>query len=112
MKRRLTLNLGVRYDRFTSYYPKQSTDPNLIFPDLFPPTEFPASGNLIEWNNVSPRLGAAFDVTGKAPPLCASWGRYYKMEGTGLVETVNPVGFASKDIPGPIRTVTGIPQDQ
>ena len=28
--------------------------------------------------------------------LRASYGRFYKMEGTGLVETVNPIGFASQ----------------
>src|SRR5207245_78924 len=28
LKRRLTLNLGMRYDRFTTYYPAQNADPN------------------------------------------------------------------------------------
>jgi hypothetical protein len=97
VKRRLTLNLGLRYDRYTSYYPKQSSDPNLVFPDLFPPTTFPASGNLVTWNNVAPRLGVAYDLTGRSTSVIrASWGRFYKMEGTGIVENVNPIGFASK----------------
>ncbi|PYX80783.1 MAG: hypothetical protein DMG70_22050 [Acidobacteria bacterium] len=30
------------------------------------------------------------------PALAVSYGRFYKMEGTGLVESVNPVGFSSK----------------
>src|SRR2546425_459801 len=45
LKRRVTLNLGLRYDRFISFYPKQSSSPNLTFPDLFPPKTFAASGN-------------------------------------------------------------------
>src|SRR3984893_3940872 len=53
LKRRFTLVLGLRYDRFASFYPAQSTDPNLTFPDLFPPTKFAASGNLVAWNTVS-----------------------------------------------------------
>jgi hypothetical protein len=111
IKRRLTLNLGVRYDRFASYYPKQSSSSDLTFPELFPPTTFPASGNLVEWNNFSPRIGAAFDVTGKGSSVVRlSYGRYYKMEGTGLVETVNPVGFAGKGFAWTDTNGDGIPQ--
>jgi hypothetical protein len=111
LKRRFTLNLGLRYDRFVSYYPSQSTDPNLTFPDLFPPAKFAASGNLIEWNNVSPRLGLAVDVTGHGTSvLRASYGRYYKMEGTGLVEAVNPVGFAGQGYTWNDTNGDGIPQ--
>jgi Carboxypeptidase regulatory-like domain/TonB dependent receptor len=111
IKRRLTLNLGIRYDRFTSFYPAQSSNPNLTFPDLFPPQHFPASGNLVDWNNVSPRLGLALDVTGKGTSVIRfSYGRFYKMEGTGLVETVNPVGFAGKGFSWTDSNGDGIPQ--
>jgi hypothetical protein len=97
LRRRLTLNLGLRYDRFIGFYPKQTTDPNLDFPDLFLPTTFPASGNLVTWNNVAPRLGLAWDMTGRGTSVVRfSYGRFYKMQGTGLIETVNPIGFASK----------------
>jgi hypothetical protein len=100
LRKRVTLNLGIRYDRFTSYYPRQAPSPNLTFPDLFPAPSggaFPASGNLVEWNNVSPRVGIAWDVTGNSTSVLRfSYGRFYKMEGTGLVEQVNPVGFAGQ----------------
>jgi len=97
--RRITLDLGMRYDRFNTYYPAQKNDPNQTFPQLFPltPAEMQASGNLVDWNTVSPRLGLAFDVTGKGDSVVRlSYGRYYIMQGTGLAETVNPVGLAGQ----------------
>jgi hypothetical protein len=111
IKQRLTLNLGVRYDRFISFYPKQSTSANLTFPQLFPPTNYAASGNLVDWNNVSPRVGLAFDVTGKGTSVVRfSYGRYYKMQGTQLLEAVNPVGFAGKTFTWNDANGDGIPQ--
>ena len=97
VKRRLTISPGVLYQRFISYYPAQSTAPNLTFPQLFAPTKYPASGDLIDWNTASPRIGVAFDPTGRGNSVLRfSFGRYYKMEGTQIVELVNPVGFAEQ----------------
>jgi TonB dependent receptor/Carboxypeptidase regulatory-like domain len=111
LKRRFTLNLGLRYDRFTSFYPKEVSDPNLTFPDLFPPTTVPASGNLISWNTISPRLGLAVDLMGKGTSvLRIGYGRYYKMEGTGLVDQVNPVGLATQTYSWKDTNGDGIPQ--
>jgi hypothetical protein len=97
IKRRLTLNLGLRYDNFFTYYPAQSSNPNETFPQLFPITNYPASGNLVDWNNVSPRIGVAFDPTGKGTSVIRfGYGIYYIMQGTGLAETANPVGLSGK----------------
>jgi hypothetical protein len=96
-KRRLTLNLGLRYDRFSTYYPAQKSDANETFPQLFPITTYAASGNLVDWNTVSPRIGVAFDPTGKGDSVLRfGYGIYYIMQGTGLAETSNPVGLSSK----------------
>jgi len=111
IRRRITLNLGLRYDRFTSYYPAQSSSANLTFPNLFPPQKFAASGDLVDWNNVSPRVGVAWDPTGKGTSVLRfSYGLFYKMEGTGIVETVNPVGFAGKTFMWNDTNGDGIPQ--
>src|SRR6266566_1026199 len=99
LKRRITLDLGLRYDHFVTYYPAQNSDPNQTFPQLFvlQPSDKLASGNLVDWNTVSPRIGLAFDLTGKGDSVFRlSYGRYYIMQGTGLAETANPVGLAGK----------------
>ena len=111
IKRRLTLNLGFRYDRFNTYYPVQHSDPNETFPDLFPITSYPASGKLVDWNTVSPRIGVAYDVTGKGNSVLRfSYGRYYIMQGTGLAETANPVGLFGKYYAWRDTNGDGIPQ--
>jgi hypothetical protein len=106
LKRHLTLNLGIRYDRFTTYYPAQTTDANLTFPQLFQAGHtFPASGNIADWNTVSPRIGVAFDPTGKGTSVLRfGYGIYYIMQGTGLAETANPNGLITLTFPwGPFK---------
>jgi hypothetical protein len=60
--RRVTLNLGVRWDRFHDFYGKQ-TSTAVQFQDLFPHTTIPQT-TVADWNDVVPRIGAVWDVNG------------------------------------------------
>src|SRR5579872_4197445 len=112
LKRHITLNLGLRYDRFTTYYPQQTTASNLTFPQLFQAGHaFPASGNLVDWNTVSPRIGVAWDPTGKGNSVVRfGYGIYYIMQGTGLAETSNPNGLVTLTFPWTDLNGDKIPQ--
>ncbi|MEP7304877.1 MAG: carboxypeptidase regulatory-like domain-containing protein [Acidobacteriota bacterium] len=60
-RKRLTLNLGVRFDYFNDYFPESSLGPGPLVPTrnlTFPEASF------VSWKDVSPRLGAAYDVFG------------------------------------------------
>jgi hypothetical protein len=114
LKRRLTLSLGMRFDSFYTYYPAQHSDPGQTFPQLFQlsTSATQASGNLVDWKTVSPRVGVALDLTGRGDSVVRfSYGRYYIMQGTGLAETANPVGLAGKYYTWPDLNDDGVPQE-
>jgi hypothetical protein len=74
VSRRLTVNLGVRYEVFGTWNDKQDTLRNFIFGPGNDELQRIASGRvdlvkkfyLTDWNNFDPRIGFAWDPTGKA----------------------------------------------
>jgi hypothetical protein len=59
--KRLTLNLGARLDYFKMSFPEQHLGPGRLVPDrniTFPAIDY------ISWKDLSPRLGAAYDLFG------------------------------------------------
>jgi hypothetical protein len=110
LKRKLTLNLGIRYDHFNTFYPAQSS-PAATFPALFPQRTFAQSPNIATWNTFRPRIGAAYDLTGKGKSVVkAYFGQFDIIEGAGLTEDVNPNGLSTQVYKWNDLNGDGIPQ--
>jgi hypothetical protein len=58
---RLTMSGAVRYDHSWSYYPEQQIGPTKWLPT---PTLFPQTTGVIGYNDITPRVGLAYDVFG------------------------------------------------
>ncbi|OFW01617.1 MAG: hypothetical protein A3I61_06250 [Acidobacteria bacterium RIFCSPLOWO2_02_FULL_68_18] len=86
--RRLTLNLGVRFDRFRSYVPE------MVHPvSRWNPAEirFPGEDNLSTWNLFAPRLGASWAVTADNRNVVKfNYAKYWYDPGFGLAGTLTP----------------------
>ena len=87
---RLTLSGGLRYDHSWSYYPEQSIGGTRFLPAV---TVFPESKGVEGYNDISPRLGAVYDLfgTGKTA-IKFNTGRY-------LEAAVNDNGNYSELLP-------------
>jgi carboxypeptidase family protein/TonB-dependent receptor-like protein len=81
--RRLTLNLGIRWDRQQAFLPAQEGPGGLSFAEV---------GNVISWkNNWGPRLGVSYDLTGDAKTLVkASYGQFWLYPGADFASSINP----------------------
>jgi hypothetical protein len=80
--KRLTINLGFRYDRMTSKYDKGFEYAPLTKPtDIANPTVLrvrQGTGNIFDFKTLSPRIGLTYQVTKDAKTVFrASYGRYY-----------------------------------
>jgi uncharacterized protein (DUF2141 family) len=59
---RLTLNVGVRWDRQTSSVAAYSQKGNPILPTLLPDLTGKAADDVIKWNSITPRIGATYAI--------------------------------------------------
>jgi hypothetical protein len=86
----LTLQGAIRYDNPWSWFPEQSVGPTRFFPNT---ATFPRSDGVTGYHDITPRIGAAYDVFGNGKTaLKANLGKY--LEGasvSNLAQNANPI---------------------
>lgn len=87
---RVTVNLGLRYDRYKGWLPEQeqlaaSNGPISVAAKTFPVTTF------YTWNVAAPRIGVTFDLTGDGKTvLKGNYGLFWHNPGAGVGGSGNP----------------------
>jgi hypothetical protein len=85
---RLTMNLGVRFDRYRVYLPEQSLPAGRFVPA---PLSFAEVSEVVGFNHLVPRVGATYNLTGDGKTvLKGNWGRFFFNPGITLADAVNP----------------------
>ena len=93
---RLTLNVGLRFDSMSNSYGKGQVfaNPETPFSDVsnLPVLrERQGTGNVFDFNNFSPRLGATYSITNDGKTVArASYGRYYAPVGLENLRRFGP----------------------
>jgi hypothetical protein len=88
--RRLTLNLGVRYDHYKSHIPEQQQLAATTAGFSIPETTFPAQ-TFFTWDSVVPRAGIVYDLSGEGRTvLKANYGYFKHNPGPGIAASANP----------------------
>ena len=87
-RKQLTLNLGLRFDYLNASTPAQDVPANrFVGRRVFP--EFPNQPN---WRDISPRIGASYDLFGNGrTAIKGNISRYMELQAVGVTELVNPM---------------------
>jgi hypothetical protein len=85
---RITVAPGMRFDYFRTSIPEQSVPAGRFVPAR----QFAAIPDVAIWKNVSPRIGASYDLFGNGTTaIKGNAGAYVQSQGTGFAATYNPV---------------------
>ncbi|MGD9904798.1 MAG: carboxypeptidase regulatory-like domain-containing protein [Vicinamibacterales bacterium] len=83
---RLTVNAGVRYDRYRVWLPEQS----LPAGRFAVAKDFAEQSSIVTFNHLVPRIGASYDLMGDGTTVVkANYGRFYFNPGVNLADAVN-----------------------
>jgi hypothetical protein len=92
---RLTVNYGLRMDMLRTGWPEQVLPANPFTPEL----RFAGRDTFVNWKDLSPRVGAAYDVFGNGrTALKGSIARYVASETVGLNSLGNPMSALSTSV--------------
>jgi hypothetical protein len=85
--KRLTLNMGLRFDWFNGYVPPQSAPASAFLPAR----SYDAVKNVPNWKDINPRVGATYDLFGNGrTAVKTSLGRYLNKAGVAITRNNNP----------------------
>lgn len=85
---RLSLNLGLRFDKYSGFLPEQEHPASRFNPTAL---SFPAQDNVFDWNFLSPRAGVTFDLLGNGRTvLKLNYGEYWWNPGADFLFNVSP----------------------
>ncbi len=98
---RLTLKLGVRWDRQWNEALPTSVPAHPFAPQWLPAVSFAGADGGVVWNDVSPRAGLTYDLQGDGRTVAsASWAIYYgQRTPSQAVAPLNPVTAANIRFP-------------
>jgi len=93
--RRVTVNAGVRWERYRNFYPEQTKEAGQ-FSAIFPARTYPRQ-DVLTWVDTVPRVGAAWDLTGNGKTVAkASFGIFGDTMGDLYSNAFNPNGQATQ----------------
>jgi len=85
-RNRFTLNVGLRFDRQDDYAAAGEVPQNPHFPQLMPSVNFRGADAGVVWNDLSPRIGATYDLGGNGKTVfSSSYAIYYGQMAPGGV---------------------------
>ncbi|MPZ20204.1 MAG: TonB-dependent receptor [Luteitalea sp.] len=77
-RNRLTVNVGVRWDRQDDLAAASTVPAHPFAPDVLPAISFPGADAGVVWNDISPRVGMTYDVVGDGRSIVsASYAAYF-----------------------------------
>jgi hypothetical protein len=86
---RLTMNLGIRFDYQNAYVPAQDVAATLFVPTA---RHYDAIYNVPNWKDISPRLGATYDLFGDGTTVVrGNYGKYLASESTNMATLNNRI---------------------
>jgi hypothetical protein len=93
---RITINPGLRYERFVMSIPAQSAGAGR----WVPAREFAEQKNIVNWNTFSPRFGMAWDLFGDGKTaLKGGISRYDRLAGVTIIQPLNQKNIAFQTCP-------------
>jgi hypothetical protein len=87
---RLTLNLGIRFDRERSWNNDASVEASTVGPEILPALTYPGGDPGVAFLTFSPRVGFTYDITGDGKTILrANIARYGAQQGTELAKWIS-----------------------